>query len=109
MHLVLFFDPLFLKVSVDQLFKNLYVPINHQQSTVVRVAVQIFFPFQAKKTWEQKQIIVDIGKGKDESSTPKLRISILGGLQKPYRKEIPKRTVCVFNPLSLVSNGSEIW
>ena len=28
---------------------------------------------------------------------------------KSFQKEIPKRTVCVFNPLSLVSNGSEIW
>jgi hypothetical protein len=32
-----------------------------------------------------------------------------GSLQKSYLKEIPKRTVCVFNPLSVVSNGSEIW
>jgi hypothetical protein len=36
----------------------MYIPIDHRQSTIKRVAVQILLHFQGKQAWDWKETLV---------------------------------------------------
>jgi hypothetical protein len=48
-----FFDPFFLKVSVDQFSKNRYIPISNAQGGGVGIS-----SFSGKKAWSKKETVV---------------------------------------------------
>jgi hypothetical protein len=62
---------------------------------------------------QQSTIINEMGRGADVFSfsggKTRWQNETLLKYRQTYLKEIPKRRVWVFIPLSLVSNGSEIW